>query len=365
MSKVEIKAADVAATLMGSHKLNKSVIDLQLQECRIRVRSNSTALLTTLGEYFHHVVVTPEGEAAMEVTAIDSEPPELGQSYRDWQREPGKAGRKDAIIDLADGRLVQKVRTGMQFLQADPWRIAVGAVNQYPNQVINFINAQYMNWLQHRQWLICHASGLEHLGNGIAIAGFSGGGKSTLMLQLLESDSARYMTNDRLFLKRDGDQVRMCGIPKLPRINPGTIVGNPRLHPLLDEGYRDELQRLPKEELWDLEEKYDVDISATYGEGRIIDDSILATVILLAWGRDSKEPTQVERVDINQRQELLQAIMKSPGPFYHHLNGTFWHDNEQIDSDIYLKMLDGIEVYEVKGGIDFSVVSQFLNQQAH
>ena len=47
-----------------------------------------------------------------------------------------------------------------------------------------------MNWLQHRQWLICHASALAAEGHGFAVAGLSGGGKSTLMLNLLDRASS-------------------------------------------------------------------------------------------------------------------------------------------------------------------------------
>ena len=39
--------------------------------------------------------------------------------------------------------------------------------------------------------------------NGIAIAGLSGGGKSTFMLKLLEQKGIQYLTNDRLFIKKE------------------------------------------------------------------------------------------------------------------------------------------------------------------
>ena len=68
------------------------------------------------------------------------------------------------------------------------------------------------------------AMDLVYRGKCLGIAGFSGGGKSTLMLQLLDNDEVSYLTNDRLFIHAGSGQIMARGIPKLPRINPGTIV---------------------------------------------------------------------------------------------------------------------------------------------
>jgi len=188
-------------------------------------------VIAGLRQYFSHVPAGT-GEPDMEVIAIDREAPDTGIDFVDWQREPGKTGRKDSWFDVPGGRVVRKVRTGMVFLQSETQRIAAGPCLEYDNQVINFINAQYMNWLQHRGWLICHSAGLVYRGSGFGIAGFSGGGKSTLMLHLLEHDAVSYLTNDRLFVRKEAGQTRAVGIPKLPRVNPGTIVHNARLQGL-------------------------------------------------------------------------------------------------------------------------------------
>ena len=210
----------------------------------LRLRSNSEQLVTGLRRYFAHAL----GEAGvvdLDVLAIEREAPDLGVEFVDWAREPGKSGRKDAYFDLEGGRLIQKVRTGMLFLQSESECIAAGPCLENDNQVINFINAQYMNWLQHRRWLICHASGLVYRGQCLGIAGLSGGGKSTLMLHLMEHEGVSYLTNDRLFIRREGEAVSARGIPKLPRINPGTIVHNERLHSLIESAERERLLGLP------------------------------------------------------------------------------------------------------------------------
>jgi len=286
----------------------------------------------------------------------------LGLDFVDWKREPDKTGRKDAYVDLEDARLVQKVRTGMVFLQSRDARIAAGPCRRYDNQVINFVNAQYMNWLQNRGWLICHASGLVKDSGCLAIAGFSGGGKSTLMLRLMDDPAVSYLTNDRLFVHRADTGTQAVGIPKLPRINPGTIVHNPALHGLLSDAQRAEFLAMPREELWHLEDKYDVHVDRVYGAGRITEQAPLRAFLVLNWQRDSDTPLRVEQVDLARRRELLAAIMKSPGPFYQFTDGSFFTDTMALNEEAYLAALDGVAVYEASGRVDFDGLTRHCLQ---
>jgi HprK-related kinase B len=248
-----------AAALRGDAVLTADPLHLGLGDCSLRLRSNSQALIERLSDYFSHVVIAPR-DADLEIVAVEREAPELGITFIDWQREPGKTGRKDSYLDLAGARLVRKIRTGMVFLQGTADRIAAGPCLRYDNQVINFINAQYMNWLQNRDWLICHASGQVRDGRCLAIAGLSGGGKSTLMLRMMDDPGVSYLTNDRLFIRPGDGITEAVGIPKLPRINPGTIVHNPALHGLLTTQQRDAFLAMPPAQLWTLEDKYDVHV---------------------------------------------------------------------------------------------------------
>lgn len=352
----------LAAALKGEAQLLGKALYLQPGACRLRIRSNSATLLDHLGRYFAHVAGTP-GETDMEIWAIERDEPQLGIDFLDWKREPGKSGRKDSYADFPGARLVRKVRTGMLFLQSQQQRIAAGACLQNDNQVINFINAQYMNWLQAHGWLICHAAGLVSEGRTLGIAGFSGGGKSTLMLHLLERAGHAYLSNDRLFIRREGDHVQAAGIPKLPRINPGTIVHNPRLHPLIDTPERARLLALPPQQLWEIEDKYDVMIEQLYGPDQIARDARLAAFLILNWQRDSDRPLQLQRVDLSQRRELLGAIMKSPGPFLQYPDGHFLMDDMPLDEQPYLDVLEGIPVYEASGGVDFERLEQAVTKE--
>ena len=353
---------NLAAALINESRLCEDTLVLQLGQCRLAVFSNSEELIDHLRRYFGHVVGEP-GNTDMQVIAIERDEPQLGIDFIDWKREPGKTGRKDSYADLAAARLVRKVRTGMVFLQSETHRIAAGACMQYDNQVINFINAQYMNWLQQRGWLICHAAGLVQHGHALGIAGLSGGGKSTLMLHLLEEPEIGYLTNDRLFIRREQKGIRAAGIPKLPRINPGTIVNNPRLHPLIEPEERERLLNLPKDELWEIEDKYDVMIDQLYGPGHIAPDSPLSAFLVLNWQRDSDNPLQLQQADLAQRPDLLGAIMKSPGPFMQHADGSFLKDDQPLDPEPYLALLQDIPVYEARGGIDFDTLQARVTRE--
>ena len=353
----QLDVTSAAAALTGGAPLCAEVLHLRLGECSLRLRSNSSQLVAKLRDYFQHVV----GDAAppdLDVIAIEREAADLDLPFVDWAREPGKSGRKDAYLDLDGGRLVLKVRTGMLFLQSQSQRIAAGPCLQYDNQVVNFINAQYMNWLQNRGWLICHASGLVKAGRCLGIAGFSGGGKSTLMLHLMDHDEIAYLTNDRLFVRQAPEGAQALGIPKLPRINPGTIVHNPRLHGLIADDERAALLKLPPAELWEIEDKYDVQVEQVYGRGKIQPSAPLSAFLVLNWQRDASQELALEVVDLAQRRDLLGAIMKSPGPFYQYVDASFHQDTTPFDEQAYLVALQGVTVYEASGGVDFAALVQ-------
>jgi len=334
---------------------------LALGECTLRVRSNSSEHINQLTRYFSHVV-GPAADPDIDIIAIEREEPELSIEFTDWKREPGKSGRKDSYYDFRGGRLVRKVRTGMVFLQSTTQRIAAGPCIRYDNQVINFINAQYMNWLQNRGWLICHAAGLVENGRTLGIAGFSGGGKSTLMLHMMEHPEINYLTNDRLFIRAEDAGVQAAGIPKLPRVNPGTIVHNPRLHALIPAAEREALLALPNEQLWELEDKYDVLIDQVYGPDRFTVEKPLGAFLVLNWKRNSDEPLKLQRIELSERRDLLSAIMKSPGPFYQFADGSFFDDDMPLNEQAYLETLADIAVYEASGSIDFQGMAERIDQ---
>ena len=359
----------ISQELIQEQKIVSEILHLKIGDCRLDLRSNSKELIDQLNHYFSGCnVIGDENPADINLIAIERKAPELDVTFIDWQREPGKTGRKDEMFDLKDARIVRKIRTGMVFLQSKKTIIAAGPCIKNDNQVINFINSQYMAWLQRQGWIICHASGLVYKNKGIAIAAFSGGGKSTLMLEFMNDQSISYMTNDRLFIRpsntdaSNSGQINMAGIPKLPRINPGTITANPVLHSLLSKDKLAAYLAMEKETLWDIEEKYDVPIKEIYGEQRIQHGSPLEAFIVLNWQRKSDDPVSLMEVNLEERRDLLKAIMKSSGPFYQNKDGHFISDKIELDEESYLSMLSGVKIYEAHGGINFSELTEICKK---
>lgn len=357
-------AKQTAQILIGDTLTQQRVLDLNLGRCIVRVCSNTLAILDYLENYFSHCVMQKtNNDFDMTVQIIESNPVELPLNFYDWRREAGKTGRKDSVCDIEDARLIKKVRTGMLFLQSEDYRIANGACSENLNQVINFINNQYMTWLQQRNWLNCHAAALVKDGYAYAVAGFSGGGKSTLMLHMLDNAGTKFLSNDRLFIQQEDAHLQAVGIAKMPRINPGTIIHNPRLNHMLSDAQQKQLLAMPVEDLWDLEQKYDVDIERIYGHGRIVSEAPLKSFLVLNWQRNSSESLQLKKVNLRQRADLLSAVMKSPGPFYQLKDGQFSSAAHTFNQEAYLKALDNIAVFEATGRVDFAMLAEHYLMQ--
>ena len=82
------------------------------------------------------------------------------------------------------------------------------------------------------------------------------------------------------------------GIPKLPRINPGTILNNSRLIAMLSEEETMRFNTMANDELWTLEEKYDVDVLEMYGNNSIAQQAVLKHLVILNWNRKRRRNLQ-------------------------------------------------------------------------
>lgn len=311
-----------------------------------------------LRQYYREALVG-EGPADAVVEVLDGQTLASPPNWRDWAREPGKTGRKDAIFDLEDARLIYKVRTGVTFVQSPDAAIAFGSCGAYPNQVVNFVNTQFLNIALRAGWQICHAAAVTDGSKTLAIAGLSGGGKSTSVLRLMDMPQMRFVTNDRLLVRAGQPFPQGLGIPKEPRINPGTILHNARLHKMLTPQRLSELSEMPVDALWQLEEKHDLIISEIYGPERVRYNAQLTDFWVLNWSRDAAEETRLVEVDLADRPDLLSAIMKSAGPFYQKPGGDFLQDHEACSAPEYLEALSGVQVHEVTGRVDFDALSRF------
>lgn len=328
---------------------------------RVWVDSNDVGLLEQLGEYFADFRSLPETsrEAAARsgpltrITAIEcATPPLLAEpsALTIGEHVPSVRGPKEGYVDLADGRIVVKLRTGMQFAFGVDDHLAIGPCRANANQVINFVNNRMIQWALHRGALLGHASAVarrvegEALPRTIAIAGFAGMGKSTLSLRLMNDRRLDFLSNDRVMLHGDGT---IEGVPKHPRINPGTILANPDLVGVLDEHERARFSALARDELWQLEHKFDGVIRTCFPSQRFWLRGRFVGLVLLDWTRSGSD-TQARRIDLRERVELLDALIKAPGVFYRPGPGERARSKAS-----YLELLADVPVVELAGRVDF------------
>ena len=346
---------DVLARLDRARLADVAPLVLSVGPVRLRLRCGPPGLRAELAAYFADAL-SEDGPDATRIDILEGQSLDPAPDWVDWAREPGKTGRKDAIHDLADGRLVLKLRSGVTFLQSRAALVALGPVGANANQVINFINTQVLNACLRDGWQICHAAAVTNGVRTLAIAGLSSGGKSTAILRMMDLPGAAFVTNDRLMVRGGAPVPTALGIPKHPRINPGTILHNPRLHPLLTPERLAALSAMPPDALWHLEEKHDLIVPEIYGPGRLRLSAPLTDFWVLNWHRDTGAPTAVAPVTLSDRSDLLGAIMKSAGPFYADASQRFQTDRTPLDLAAYLAALRNVRVCEVTGRVDFDAL---------
>jgi len=346
--------ASLADEIRDNQPLRESIVLILGGKTRIRVQSNSAELLVRLRNYFREF--TGDGEDAdIRIEAIETAPPELPLNYIVKEPDPGKTRIKEEYIDLPDGRIVRKRLTGMVFLFGRGVQLAAGPCLANDNQVVNFINNRFMERILNENGLLAHASGVCLDGHGVAIAGFSGTGKSTLSLRLLEG-GFDFVSNDRLVLRRESAGINMYGIPKHPRVNPGTLLASKRLMHIVSDEDRSAFGCLPESERWNLEKKYDVYVHDVFGAGRFRLESALKGIIILTWKR-TKEATSIRYVDFVSRTDLLEAFMKPVGLFFHAAAGTI----PDFSPERYISTLTGrCPVFEISGGVNFGYAADFI-----
>ncbi len=328
----------------------QKAIALVFGGCVIKVLSNSMLLLDKLREYYKGFLA---GEFPIDsditITVIDAQAPQFDFNFTVRPPDPGKTKIKEAYVDFIGGRIVRKLLTGMVLIFDGQFNLAIGPSMRHSNQVINFINNRYIEWKLNQGCLLMHASGIQWQKKGLAIAGFSGMGKSTLALHLM-SQGANFVSNDRLMVQKVKDNLQMFGVPKLPRINPGTILNNADLTVMLSSKEKDRLGKLSVEDLWQLEEKYDVDIDAIFGEDKFVLTTPMAALVILNWTNKGKA-FDIRPVNLKKRQDLLPAVRKDPGLFFRATRDNYFSEFTLPES--YFNHLQSAKVYEITGAVDF------------
>lgn len=345
------------------HKLT-----LNFGPLKVQVHSNASGILEELKSYYKSYAFVFSEEQTIDVYAVEAA--EITDSI-EWQevpREAGKQGRKEGYVDSFsdkgefEGRWIKKFKTGMVMLQRIEKPVAIGPCLENMAQIINFINNQFLNLHIRQGFLLGHASGFSVNGEVTAIAASSGGGKSTLMLRCLEDESRQFVTNDRILMRHTNEGVEAVGVAKLPRVNPGTLLHSHknRLRHILTQDRQQQLLEMAPEDLWELEEKYDVQIEDEYGAGRVGLTGQLKRLIMLDWSFSSNEETRIEAVNLDKEPNAIEGLRKRPGPFYQDSAGEFADLTACDSTETYCQGLEGVKVYRLTGGIDFDKAYELI-----
>lgn len=322
-------------------------LDVTFDDITVTVTANSRALIDKLAGYYRDFLGAT-GRTVVSVVAVETAAPAFDLPFTLKEREPGKTKIKEASVDLADGRVVRKLLTGLVFLFGRGENYAVGPCLANDNQLVNFINNRFIELRLRAGALLFHAAGVAEGNAGLVIAGFAGAGKSTLALEIMRHGTD-FVSNDRVMVARNGGGLIMTGLAKMPRVNPGTVLNNPSLAPVMDEEDRRRFSALPVSELWDLEHKYDAFIDECFGPGRFRLCCPMAGLVILRWKRDTS-PMTATTVDLRQRRDLMPAFMKDVGLFYEFEDPA---ESSKASQDAYLELLGDLPVLEIDGGVDF------------
>ncbi len=293
-----------------------ATLRLQFAGYRIDVETNSLRLAARLQSYFAAYLATTPGEANARLAAISGTPEYDASKMQVWAR-PSTRHRapKESYYDECGVRRILKNRTGVLIELGLQGTSIIGALEEHANQVVNLIGTLFGLSLLDAGYVMVHASAVvgQHDGAARVFLGNSGSGKSSLALQLIERGGFDFLSNDRVLLRAERGVVTAAGLPKKPRVNPGTLLASPSLSRLVPRPRRRIYEQLPREELWQLEEKTDVDVEHELGaRWRLL--APLGRVYSLEW-RPGGTGFEERQLDGAGALRALLATAKDFGPY--------------------------------------------------
>lgn len=226
---------------------------------------------------------------------------------------PGRSV-KEAVCEDPEGRVIYKRRTGVGMVLRPDEAFILGDLRANLNQVHNLVGHVLARAFLQQGYCMLHASAVATAARGFAFGARSGGGKSTAALGLMER-GARFVSNDRLFLRATPTGVEMLGMPKWPRVNPGTLLRLPSLRSVLPAHEQATLEAMPPQDLWHLEQKHDVDVHHRFGEtAYLFRPTPLHGLYLLDWSLQGSG-LQVAELPDGTRLAELRPLVKGLGVY--------------------------------------------------
>jgi HprK-related kinase B len=330
-------------------------LSLRFADVPVRVTTNDPEILARLASYFRPFVTTGATPLA-EVSLIQGSIPVSGE-FVDVVRNGGRRP-KEATQEVTGGRLVLKRATGVLIGLSPAGAFAVGDIRAHLNQGINLVNNCYAKVVLRRGHVLLHASAVTRKERTAVLAGPPGAGKSTSALHLVEA-GFHCLSNDRVLARPLPALVEVLGYPKQPRVNPGTLLGHPRLSILLDPADRAALTALPARELWDLERKSDVDLDTVYGDGTVELSGRMEALVLLKWRRDGLG-LDVRRLSVDEALAALPLVEKNLGAF--DLDRAPGYGTTETERERYRELFGRVTVVEVTGRVDFSALVPLVDE---
>lgn len=276
--------------------------------------------------------------------------------------EAGKTKPKEAFLDDAGAglRLMLKVRSGVLALLGRRHVRVAGDLVRFSNQLNNIINAVFIIDRMDAGYTLFHASALARGDRGMIVSGRSGAGKSSAAIWTLDHGLS-IISNDRLLARRapgaGTGAIPMLGVPKKPRINPGTIVGNPKLHGMMDPAELARYRAMPKAELWHVEHKFDLDVKSVFGPEAEQATAMLHAAFFIDWEVESSEPCRCGPLPRERYPEFYRAVFKDGGVFDLSNSETSLKPHHEAE---YERVLEGIPVHHVTGGVSFEALVESI-----
>ena len=293
-----------------------AVLHLQFSDFRIDVETNSLRLASRLQSYFADYLARDHGQSDARLRAVVGKPEFDASAMQIWSR-PATPSRlpKESYRDDGEVRRIYKNRTGVLISLSPEGASIVGDLDEHANQVVNLVGTLFGLSLLEHGYVMVHASAVvsESDGHALIFLGNSGSGKSSLALQMIERGGYAFLSNDRVLMRADPEGVTIAGLPKKPRVNPGTLLASPALSRLVPRPRRRVYEQLPREELWRLEEKTDVDVEHELGARSRLTAS-LGRVFSLEW-RPAGEGLQQCDLEPDGALAALESTAKDFGPY--------------------------------------------------